>query len=50
VIAGVDHGHPVRLQPVGKRQRRLIEIVSPHLDIPDLEGALDEFVILDRGA
>ena len=28
----------------------MIEIVGAHLDIPDLTGALDEFVILGRGA
>src|SRR5262249_60228418 len=38
------------LQPIAERERGMVEIARRHLDVVDLEGALDQVVIADRGA
>ena len=45
VVAGIYDRCPVGLQPIAKRERRMIQIVGGHPDIVDIEGALDEVMI-----
>jgi hypothetical protein len=45
VVTGIHHRHPVGLQPISERERRMIQIAGGNLDIVYIEGALDEIVI-----
>ena len=50
VVTGIHHRYPVGLQPITERERWMIQIAGGDLDILDIEGALNEVVIANRGS
>ena len=49
VIAAIDDGHAVRLEPVAEGQRRVVQVLRLDRDVADPEHPLAEVVIADRG-
>ena len=49
VIAAINHGHPVRLEPIAEGQGGVVQVMRGDLDIVDDERAFDKVVIANRG-
>ena len=49
MVAGIDNHATVRLEPVAQRQRGVVEVLRPDMDILDLELALDQLMVADGG-
>src|SRR5205807_4598356 len=50
VVTGIHHRYPVGLQTITERERWMIQIVGGDFDIVDIEGALNEVMISNRGS
>src|SRR5882672_2454758 len=50
VITGVNDGHPVRLQPIAQRHRRMVQVLRTDLDVGEGKDAFGEIVIADSSA
>src|SRR3954452_9477586 len=50
VIAGVNDDHPVRLEPVAQRQRRMVQVLRADLDVAEIKNAFGEIMIADGSA
>lgn len=48
VVAGIDDCGSVSLQAIAKSQRRVIEVLSPYVNVSDVELALNKLVVTDR--
>ena len=49
MVAGIDNHATVSLEPVAQRQRGVVEVLRPDMDILDLELALDQLMVADGG-
>ena len=49
VIAAINHGHPVRLEPIAEGQGGMVQVMRGDLDIVDDERAFDKVMIADAG-
>ena len=50
VVARVHDDEAVCLQAIAQREGGMVEILRRYLDVADVEGALDQVVIANRGA
>ena len=50
VIARVDDGDAVRLEPIAERERRMVEILRRDANVADVEDAFHDVVVPDARA